>query len=474
MATLSQGARIPRISAVPGASSCARSSTSAVPAVALWVLVWAGYNTNLHRILDEPSFPTGALDFFHGVRSLFPHFAAFLACIVILKRGSVSRAALSGPIGLVALYTLLGLLSSVLLSDDVGESLYWAVDYASVLLVLLAILWDANPLSSLSRLLNVNWIMVTIATVGLVSALSFFADLALVPTEGSPLGVKAYGGEFGYSGEMLGMAATRNTGFGRFAALAALICLAKLWQKKLRSKLLWPLLLVNLFAMVLAQARTATLAFLAGALVMVWVHRGSRIMLWAGGISVGVLLAFTGFYSALWAFGTRGGSFDPTLSGRTAVWEQGWDLFKHSPLLGFGFYGDRLQLNGMDVHNPLLQSLIYAGVLGAIPLAAAFVVAWIQALQLYKGKAARNRRPLPLEVPCLLAFVTVASITEPTFSLYSVPWLMIAPCFAYLQLMHQQRAVESRLTHQAAVTAALRQPALGFRRTSSTGGWHLR
>lgn len=469
-ATLGQGGRVRRISvASAGVSSDARPSTRVVPAVALWVLVWAGYNTEVFRMLDLPSFPTGVVDFFHGVRSLFPHFAAFLACIMILKRGSVSRAALNGPMGLVALYTLSGLVSSVLLSDDVGQSFYWVAEYASVLVVLLAILCDADPLGALSRLLDVNWVIVTVATLGLMLALSFFADLALAPTEGSPLGVKAYGGEFGFSGEMLGMAASRNTGFGRFAAFAALVCLTRLWQKKMRSKLLWPLLLIGLFAMVLAQARTATLAFLAGTLVMVWVHRGSKIMLWAGGISVLVLLGVAGFYSALWAFGTRGGSFDPTLTGRTAVWEQGWDLFKQSPLLGFGFRGDRIQLDGMDVHNPGLQALVYAGVLGALPLIAAFVLAWILTFQLYKGRLSKARAPLPAEIPCLLAFVTVESITESTFSLYSVPWLMIAPCFAYLQLMYQQRAAELRLSRQGQAAAVSRRPGPAFRRTSPSG-----
>ncbi len=454
---------LPNSSETVGGLSRAERGGGTVPALALWLMVWAGYNTEIARVL-EPTFPTGALDLFHGIRCFFPILAGFVAGIIMLRRGSFSREALEGPMGLLVLYTVCGVISSVLVSTDPLTALYWACEYGSVLIVLWAILSDANPVASVSHLLTVNFAMVTGVTISLFTAIGFLEELVLVPTEGSPVGVKAYGGEFIVSGQMLGMTGTRNTGFGRFAALMVIICLARLWEKKKRSKWLWVFLPTALFALVLCQARTATLALLAGALVILWVKRGSKIMLWAGGIVTVVLLQLIGFYSAFWNYLMRGQPFDPTLTGRTAVWQEGWELFKQSPLLGFGFRGDRIFLEGMDVHNALLQALIHSGVLGGLALVLAFIATWVLALRLYKGRALRELPFLPLEVPGLLAFVTVASITEPTFDLYSVPWLMVAPCLAYLQVITRKREAlraGSRLKRSPKVP--LRRSDLGVR-----------
>jgi O-antigen ligase len=176
--------------------------------------------------------------------------------------------------------------------------------------------------------------------------------------------------------------------------------------------------------------------------------RGSKKLVWIGSFLVLILLGVTGFYGVFWKYITRGGAFDPTLTGRTVTWQEAWKLFEESPLLGLGFHADRIYLSyleyGQHTHNALLHALIQTGVLGTLPLLAALVIAWILVLRIYRGRAFSGQYSLPLEVPCVLAFVTASSITESTFALYNVYWLMIAPCFAYLQVAHQQRAVELR------------------------------
>lgn len=474
ISTTRRGPTAPFGSERTGPVCAGQPRTNSVPAVMLWVMVWMGYNTEI-AVVQDPKFPTGPLALFHGLRAFSPLVAGFLAGIILLKRGSSwRRGALTEPVGLLLLYTGFGVISSIIVSTDTVTALYWAGEYGSVLMVLWATLADPDPLPALSRVLKVNWIMVTTATVSLLSSLGFLSDLVLIPTEGSPLGVRAYGGNFIVQGQVLGMPTTRNTGFGRFAALAALICLARLWQGNKRSKLLWGLLPICLFALVLCQARTATVSLLAGVFMLLWMRRGSKIVLWGVMAGVLTLLGLTGFYAAFWNYLTRGQSFDPTLTGRTEAWKEGLALFQGSPVIGFGFRGDRIFLEGTDVHNLLVQALIYSGVLGTVALMAAFVAAWIYAFRLYRGQERRGLPPLPLEVPSLLAFVTVASITEPTFNLYSVPWLMIAPCFAYLPLMYQRQWVELRLSRRALVTPAPRRPTFAFRGMPSTGGQRLR
>ncbi len=427
---------------------------------ALWLMVWGGYNTDITRLF-EPGFPAGLMDFFHGVRSVFPLIAAFLASLMMLRRGSIPQWPLKGPVGLAALYALVGVVSSILLSRDPLTALYWATEYGSVLIVLWAILSDVNTIESLDRLLTVNWTMVAGAVISFLALVGFLADEVLIPTEGSPLGVEAFGGPVAGL-EFLGMPGTRNTGFGRFAALTALIVLARLWERKERSIFLCALLPVSLFALVLSQARAAVIGFLAGVFMLFWIKPGSKIIRWAGALFGLVLLGLNGSYGAFWAYIMKGQPLDPTLTGRTITWQEAWKLFLDSPLLGFGFQADRIFPYSLaetaHAHNALVQALIQTGLLGTVPLVAALVIAWILVLRLYRGQTLPGVPRLPLEIPALLAFVTVSSITESTFALYSVYWLMLAPCFAYLQLaMRQRRRVELR-------NAVERPPRLSFPR----------
>jgi O-antigen ligase len=409
-------------------------------------MVWGGYNTGIGRLL-VPGFPEGRLDLFHGLRAFLPVMAAYLAGILLLARRSLPRCAFAGPLGLLALYTLVGLFSSVTLSREPLMALYWAVEYGSVLVVLWAILSDPEPLAGLSRLVNLNWIIVAALAVGLLVGLYFLPNLALPIAIGNlPIG-RPFGGEYGATGEILGMAGTRATGFGRYAAVAALVALAKLWQGKRWSKSIWSLvLLASLVGLVLSQARTGVIAFLAGAFVILWLRRGSKILFLAGAFVAMVLLGFVGFYQAFWVYLTRGAPLDPTLSGRTLTWEQGWTLFQESPLLGWGFHADRFFLEGQHMHNAVVHALVQTGLLGTIPFIAALVGAWILVVRLYRDRPRWDLFPLPVEIPGVLLFFTISSITESTVAFYGAAWLLVVPCIAYMQaLMSQRREFENRI-----------------------------
>jgi len=408
--------------------------------VALWLMVWGGYNTGIERLF-APGFPEGPLDLFHGLRTFLPFMAAYLAGIMLLARRSLPRAAFVGPLGLLALYTLVGLISSAWLSREPLMALYWAAEYGCVLVVLWAILSDPEPLAGLSRLVNLNWIIVAALAVGLLVGLYFLPNLALPIAIGNlPMG-RPYGGEYGATGEILGMAGTRATGFGRYAAVAALVALAKLWQGRRWSKSIWSLvLLFSLAGLVLSQARTGIIAFLAGGFVILWLRRGSKILFLAATFVALALLGFVGFYQAFWAYLTRGAPFDPTLSGRTLTWEQGWALFQESPLLGWGFHADRYFLDGQHMHNVVVHALVQTGLLGTVPFIAALVGAWVLVVRLYRHRPRWDFLPLPVEIPGVLLFFTISSITQSTVAFFGAAWLLVVPCIAYIQALESQRS----------------------------------
>ena len=54
----------------------------------LWLCVWATYDVSITRMF-LPGFPHDALDFIHGVRTLFPFLALVLAIIILIKKKNI-------------------------------------------------------------------------------------------------------------------------------------------------------------------------------------------------------------------------------------------------------------------------------------------------------------------------------------------------------------------------------------------------
>ena len=402
----------------------------------LWLMLWGGYNTSFERLL-EPGFPRNALDLLHGLRALLPMLAGWLAILTLLARGALPRRAYAGPLGQFGLYALIGMLSSLLMSREPLTALYWGVQYASVILVLWVSLSEDDPLSRVARLIKLNWIIVVLLATAILSAIWFDPDVKLQP--GGLLLVQPPGGGASPSAQLFGMDTTRSTGAGRYAAIAGLAAFARLWQGTARSRIIWAfVLLFSVYGIVLLQARTALLAFLAGAFLLLWLRRSLRPLFLAGVPVAGLLLALTGSYQAFWLYLTRGVPFNPTLTGRTVTWQAGWALFQESPWLGLGFHADRIFLGGQHMHNALLHALVQTGVLGTIPYVAAIVGAWILVVRFYVIRSPKGVLPMPIEIPAVLAFFTISSITESTFAFFGTPWLLSAPLRAFVQVLAWQ------------------------------------
>jgi len=244
--------------------------------------------------------------------------------------------------------------------------------------------------------------------------------------------------------DVLGMAGTRNTGFGRFAGIVILVGLAKLLHNRRDKKTLFiwtPLTLAAVLALLLSQARTSWMSVLIAAVVLLaraptrW--RVPLLMIAVLGLP---FVWITGFGHAFGLYLTRERGFDPTLTGRTATWGMAWNNFQQSPFIGLGFWADRYVLGGRNMHNSFLQALFQAGFLGVIPFAVALVWVWIGILRFYSTRPAGEASSLPGEILGVMTFFTIYSITEITYSFYSVGWIAMAPLFAHVQLLFYQHA----------------------------------
>ncbi len=434
--------------------------------------------------------PGNLRDFIQGLRAILPFTAVVLAAVLVLARLSRHRQSglsLFGPLGLTAIYGLVGVVSA-LLSPDGTMALYWAAAYLTVPLVLWAIIWGPDALGSARRVINFNWLIIILASAALFAVALAFLHLGSIITTPSlwldctlynPFGGPAHAPSQGESWYAVTSGVLRPTGVGRYAAIAAIIALGGMWQRG-RWFLWGPALAASLILLLTSGARGAFVGFAGGAALVVLLYAGKKAIA-AGALAVIVLAPLvwvTGVHQDFVAGCIRppkegvtqaevqqliSSQGDPGsqasqqlaedyrakrlvppdvlgLSGRTAVWEKGWDLFKQSPFLGWGFHADRLLL-GTHMHNTLLHALIQTGLIGTVPFMAGLVWAWL--LQI---KALRNRAQLPgvhrhlvIQVAGVLAFLSLRAIPESTGAFFGVDWLLLAPLLLYLQLVNQKR-----------------------------------
>ena len=406
----------------------------------LCLLVWSGYNTAIYACMD-PLFPRSMLNFVHGARAFFPILAGIIGAAQLAQRRSLPNWLASGPLLLLLLYAGIGLVSSLSVSPEPLGATYWAFQYISVIIVVMAVASGAEPEAHLARYISVNWACCAAICIALLAGVPLLGRGAMSQTAGSPLGVMAYGR---VQEEVMGMTGTRSTGFGRFAGVVILVGLAKLLHDRKNKKTLFiwtPLTLAAGLALLLSQARTSWVSVVVAGLVLLaraptrW--RVPMIMIAFLALP---LVFFSGFGHAFMLYLMRARGFDPTLTGRTLTWAQGWQVLQQSPWIGLGFWGDRIFVHGSNMQSTFFDALIQAGFLGIIPFLTALVWAWIGILRFYSTKPAGEATSLPGELLAVMTFFTVYSITEISCSFYSVGWMAMAPLFAHVQLRVSQNA----------------------------------
>jgi O-antigen ligase len=419
-------------------------------AMGLWFLLWLGYNTDITRALN-PYFPTDTTDLIHGVRAFFPMLAGWIALILIFLRSSRALHWIMGPLGLILLYTVTGLVSSVTISTEPTYALYYGFNYLAVVLILLALLLVKDPLPDLLKVLKLTWTVSMILTISLLVSIPFIGASALSDTDAGPVGLKTYNG----AGTVMGMASTRNTGFARYAAVSALAVLPGMLRKgNLFVRIILGIVFgASVYAEVLANGRTEILAFICAAAVILGAEKARRVVNFMAAIAALVLLGIRGFFSGFFLYFTRTGHIDTTLTGRTETWGKAWRLLWESPWVGYGFQGDRYFLKGQHMHDAFLHVLFQSGFLGGMAIIIALGVTWYYIIYYYVQHPPSDKSLIPPEIPAIFLFTTISSITESTFAYYSAAWLLTAPIVPYMMALHRRTQVASL---QAAQERALR------------------
>jgi len=441
--------------------------------------------------------------FLQGIRVAFPLCVGALALIIIgfkLRRSWPQKKLFFGPLGLMVVYGAVGIIASIN-SPDLSTALYWAAAYLSVPAALWVIVCGPNSLRSISNIVNLNWLIILLVT-GVLFTFGVvkldFGDFLLSPGSWVDCGQQTW---FIKSSSYI-----RATGVGRYAALAAIIALSRIWQPQWRS--LWTVIFVAALLLLLySGARTSLVGFGVAAPLVVLLTGGKKTAL----SSIAVMIVLTpvalvtgihqDFYSNCISRSARyefipvdsarplsiqsiqpelsgqtneaavsmtgvptPGQFIPELSGqtneaavsmtgvptpglftnRTDVWRQGIKILGESPILGYGFHADRLILKA-HVHNSLVHALVQTGLLGTIPYVAALLIGWFLLLNLVRkiNQTLEASKTLIIQTAGILTFLTIRMIPESTGAFFSVDWLILAPLLLYLQVANSASHEES-------------------------------
>jgi len=240
----------------------------------LWIAISSGQPGQAFQ-------PDDLTSFMRGWRSIAPFFAVVFAAGFTYFSISLSRPLKTSwlnPLTLSVAYGGVGLIALVE-SVDASVALYWNALYLSVPLVLMAISADDNGLQHLARILNSTWLIMVVTSLSLfVIGLAYlnFADSLAEPYKF--LECNSAGWHDWTGGKL------RDTGVGRYAAIAALLALSGLWHPRLRG--IWiVVLIVSVTLLLFTGARGSMGGFCLGAIPTVLLHSGKK------GVAVGTAVA---------------------------------------------------------------------------------------------------------------------------------------------------------------------------------------
>ena len=397
--------------------------------IVLWLMLWANINSGPWDFKN----PTGVLGYVHAIRAGLPFLAIFVAGTIIAARGALSGFSWFSPVRLMAIYGLVGLGSSLFSARPV-QALYWASLYLSVFVVLESFIARPDLLKHANQLVIANWFIV-----GLYALVIVIVGRNEMFGEGHKL--------IGYGivhriPTVAGMAMSRSSGIGRFAAIPAIIAFSRILNGKGSLRFLWGVPLAVFTAVVITmQSRGAVFGFAAAICAVLLLHRTNVRM-----IFLMALIIFGAIYidnripdrTVKYIYRGQDRVEFLTLTGRTHTWEKGWELFKESPLVGLGPQADRYSLHGVHMHNAYLYALSQSGFLGTIPFVAALFIAWLQF-----GRLVRKRNDMPehqrlllIESGAVFAFFTIRSIPESSAAFFGVDLLVVAPILAYINTLY--------------------------------------
>jgi O-antigen ligase len=395
-------------------------------------MLWLGINTGPGNI-DLDLIKGSGTGFLNGVRGAFPLVVLALWPIDLLltRRGAIRSGTL--PERLWIFYGLVCIVASVYVKPwfDFGYwSLAWFAAFSATDIYMRR---GRDPLERAIALNRLNWLLcsVVLVTVVWIGRGALLADTSM--------GLSGYGVTSRLP-TVGGMPMVRATGISRLAAVPAMVAFPYFWYARGLRRLVWAAVFApSAYLVWVMQARgsLASFAFALGFMMILLggVARRSGIVLAILLVTICVLgVVPKGTVDYLYLYATRGAQGEQleSMSGRTQIFTEAWQLIKEAPVIGYGPQADRRVVG--NAQNGVLYALLCAGFLGGFGYIAGLLVSWLILFRIARVRDALApiERIVFVQVAGMMAFFTMRSYPENGAALFSVDLLVQLPALVYL------------------------------------------
>lgn len=378
---------------------------------ALWLLVFlSGLVIRIRAVQDIDQSPVDGWAIYRCGLVLV---VGLTLCIQLLSdRTRWLGVLFSGMLGVLAIYPLLAMLSTVW-SVRPSWTLYKSIEYFVEVATIAAVVATVRSVREYRKLANLTWtflgLLVASAWVG---AIVDPADGLSTAQRLGPLTVRLEGVLPSVDADTI----------GEICAILALIAVHRMLNEpegKRNRGWYATVLSASLVTLVFSQTRAAMFALVIGFVLLLLLS--GRVVLAAGlgGIAAlgsAIALPFTNLGQTVTAFLLRGQSNQEMqgLSGRMGVWQASFDAFLRRPFTGYGgFAGSRFvvlpafsfQANASSALSSYVDSLLDLGVVGPLLLVIVLVgVAW------FLFRATRGYHVKPSDIPLAVEMIVVLSV----------------------------------------------------------------
>lgn len=408
-----------------------------------WLLLWVGINTGPENI-DLEAIQGSWTGLFNGIRAAFPLIVLIAWFLHILLRKQHLIRSFTLPEALWLYYGIICLIASAY-AEPWFEYAYWGFAYLSAFGAAEIYMRQSSTLERAGDLNRLTWVCSSIVLITVL----WVARGQLV--EQTSTGLSGYG----VSSRMPtvgGVAMVRSSGISRLAAIPAIIVFVSFWNTQGVYRILSLAVFVPAVYLVWVMQSRGSLFSLAFALSFVMVFaegKQRRVAIMIALIVVAVYVV--GFVPEstvhrLLLYSTRGeqGQELASMSGRSLIFHESWQLIKAAPFIGYGPQADRRVLTIVgNAQNAVLYALLCGGFLGGTGFVGGLVVSWVFLVRALRRRHLMTRieRTTLLQVAGVLAFLTMRSYPENCAALFSVDLLIQLPAMVYLgELDRRMRA----------------------------------
>ncbi|MGI9534367.1 MAG: O-antigen ligase family protein [Thermodesulfobacteriota bacterium] len=372
----------------------------------LWLLVIL--SGLVFRIRDTQTSQQNPLDLWAFYRiSLVGIIGLVLVARLITKKTDWFKVLFQGSIGLLAVYAIFGI-ASTFWSTFPFWSFYKSTEYLIDVALIAAIVVSVKNVEEFKSLFDLTWVLFGILVATAWIGLIFWPSL--YKTDVGMIGLQIAGV----------IPAMETNQVGELAAILGIVALNRFLSMK-DEKFYIVLFFVSMVTLIFSQSRSPIAGFLVAVPLMLFASRRIGPVLLTATLLFALLL-FTGIADTFWEYFQRGQErkYFATFSGRTDMWALGWEVFKDSPLVGYGAYaGARFEVlshvssvgNWSSILNTWLEIILGVGIIGGILVGAAFVRTWINLLRVaFMTKSGSLINILAIESIGILALLSVRSI----------------------------------------------------------------